>query len=535
MRHLPLALTIAALLAACQPTAQQPASDPGKPAASAATFTFDEANVAELQKQMASGTLTSRALVQAYLDRIAAIDDAGPQLGAVIETNAEALKEADALDAERKAGRTRGPLHGIPVLLKDNIDATPMVNSAGSLALTNHRPKSDAFLVAKLREAGAVILGKTNLSEWANFRSTRSTSGWSGRGGQTKNPYALDRNPCGSSSGTGSAIAANFAAIGIGTETDGSIICPSAVAGLVGIKPTIGLVSRSGIIPISVSQDTAGPMTRSVADAAALLTVIAAPDANDPAASERKNTTSIDYTTHLKRDALKGARIGVVRKLMGYHPDTDAAMERAIVAMKAAGATVIDAEIPTLGQWDADEFEMMLYEFKDGLNAYLARSGAPHGNMAALIDFNRRHAAQEMPFFAQEVFEQANAKGPLTDAAYIIARDKARRLAGPEGIDAALKQHGLDALVAPAMSPAWPTDPIDGDHFLGAGYSAAAVARYPSLTVPMGNVHGLPVGIVFMGTAWSEPRLIELGYAFEQASKARTPPRFLPTITTTSP
>lgn len=458
----------------------------------------------------------------------------GPCDGSAIEDQINAVLAWNP-DAWSQGVSASGLLAGVPILIKDNIETRELPTTAGSLALVNNDTERDAPLIARLRAAGAIIVGKTNLSEWANFRSTRSTSGWSGRGGQTKNPYALDRNPCGSSSGTGSAIAANFAAIGIGTETDGSIICPSAVAGLVGIKPTIGLVSRSGIIPISVSQDTAGPMARSVADAAALLTVIAAPDANDPAASERKNTTSIDYTTHLKRDALKGARIGVVRKLMGYHPDTDAAMERAIVAMKAAGATVIDAEIPTLGQWDADEFEMMLYEFKDGLNAYLARSGAPHGNMAALIDFNRRHAAQEMPFFAQEVFEQANAKGPLTDAAYIIARDKARRLAGPEGIDAALKQHGLDALVAPAMSPAWPTDPIDGDHFLGAGYSAAAVARYPSLTVPMGNVHGLPVGIVFMGTAWSEPRLIELGYAFEQASKARTPPRFLPTITTTSP
>ena len=535
MRHLPLAVTIAALLAACQPTALQPAPEPGKPATSTATFAFEEASVADLQQQMAAGTLTSHALVQAYLDRIAAIDDAGPQLGAVIETNAQALQEADALDAERKAGKTRGPLHGIPVLLKDNIDATPMVNSAGSLALAEHRPKTDAFLVAKLREAGAVILGKTNLSEWANFRSTRSTSGWSGRGGQTKNPYALDRNPCGSSAGTGSAIAANLATLGIGTETDGSIICPSAVAGLVGIKPTVGLVSRSGIIPISVSQDTAGPMTRSVADAAALLTAIAAADARDPAAPERKDAAPIDYTAHLKPGALKGARIGVVRKLMGYHPDTDAAMERAIAAMQAAGATVVDAEIPTLGKWDADEFEMMLYEFKDGLNAYLAGSGAPHKDMAALIDFNTQHAAQEMPFFAQEIFERANAKGPLTDKAYLAARDKARRLAGPEGIDAALEKQHLDALVAPAMSPAWLTDPVNSDHFLGAGYSAAAVARYPSLTVPMGSVHGLPVGVVFMGTAWSEPRLIELGYAYEQASKARTPPKFLPTLLPETP
>ncbi|TLX21716.1 amidase [Thermomonas fusca] len=535
MRHLPLALALAALLGACQPAPQAPTEGTAKPAAAAPAFAFEEADIVDLQRRMAEGTVTSHALTQAYLDRIAAIDKAGPALNSVIELNPDALQEADALDAERKAGKLRGPLHGIPVLLKDNIDATPMVNSAGSLALAEHRPNSDAFLVARLRQAGAVILGKTNLSEWANFRSSRSTSGWSGRGGQTRNPYVLDRNPCGSSAGSGTAIAANLATAAIGTETDGSIICPSAVAGLVGLKPTVGLVSRSGIIPISASQDTAGPMTRSVADAAALLTAIAAADPGDAASSERPQSAPVDYTAHLKADALKGARIGVVRKLMGYHPDTDATMERAIAAMKAAGATVVDAEIPTLGQWDAAEYEVLLYEFKDGLNAYLAGSGAPHKSLEALIAFNNQNAASEMPFFAQEIFEQANAKGPLSDKAYLDARDKARRLAGPEGIDAALKKHGLDALVAPAMSPAWPIDPVNGDHFLGAGYGAAAVARYPSLTVPMGEVHGLPVGIVFMGTAWSEPKLIELGYAFEQASKARKPPRLLPTIATDSP
>ena len=531
MRRLALAASLS-LLVACQPASPSRATGAATPSTAQATaaFTHEEADVDSLQQQMADGSLTSRALTQAYLDRIAAIDDAGPRLNAVIELNPAALKDADALDAERKAGKMRGPLHGIPVLLKDNIDALPMVNSAGSLALASHKPKTDAFLVAKLREAGAVILGKTNLSEWANFRSTRSTSGWSGRGGQTHNPYALDRNPCGSSAGTGSAIAANLAAVGIGTETDGSILCPSAVAGLVGLKPTVGLVSRSGIIPISASQDTAGPMTRSVADAAALLTAIAAGDDTDSATREYAARTAIDYTTHLKVDALKGARIGVVRKLMGYQPDTDAAFERAIAAMKAAGATVVDAEIPTLGQWDKDEYEVLLYEFKDGLNRYLASSGAPHKTLADLIAFNTANAATEMPFFAQEIFEQANAKGPLTDAAYIAARDKARRLAGPEGIDAALKKQNLDALVAPTTAPAWPIDPILGDHYIGAGYGAAAVARYPSITVPMGDVHGLPVGIAFMGPAWSEARLIELAYAYEQASKARKPPRFLPTV-----
>jgi amidase len=531
MHRLSLAISLL-LLAACQP---QPASQPPQPAGQAtpqatAAFPFEEASVASLQQQMGSGGLTSRALTQAYLDRIAAIDDAGPTLNAVIETNPDALKEADALDAERKAGKLRGPLHGIPVLLKDNIDATPMVNSAGSLALAEHRPKSDAFLVARLRAAGAVILGKTNLSEWANIRSTRSTSGWSARGGQTKNPYALDRNPCGSSAGTGTAIAANLSVVGIGTETDGSIICPSAVAGLVGIKPTVGLVSRSGIIPISHSQDTAGPMARSVADAAAMLTAIAAADPADVATAEHPSRTAIDYTTHLKPDALKGARIGVLRKAMGYQPDVDAAFERAVAALEAAGATVVDAEIPTAGQWDEAELEVLLHELKADLNAYLGNSSAPVESLAEVIAFNKQNAATEMRYFAQELFEQAEAKGPLTDKAYLEARDKARRLAGPEGIDVALKKDNLDALIAPSMSPAWPTDPINGDHFTGAGYGAAAVARYPSISVPMGDSHGLPLGITFMGTAWSEARLVELAYAYEQASKARKPPKFLPTV-----
>ncbi len=406
-----------------------------------------------------------------------------------------------------------------------------MVNSAGSLALADHHPKMDAPLVRQLREAGAVILGKTNLSEWANFRSTRSTSGWSGRGGQTTSPYALDRNPCGSSAGTGTAIAASLATVGIGTETDGSVICPSAVAGLVGIKPTVGLVSRSGIIPISHSQDTAGPMARTVADAATLLTAMSGRDDADAASVQPDRPAATDYTKHLEAGALKGARIGVVRKLMGYQPETDAVMERAIAAMKQAGAEVVDVEIPTLGKWDDAELEVLLYEFKADLNQYLADSDAPIKTLAGLIDFDKAHAAEEMPYFGQELFLQAQAKGPLTDKAYIEARDKARRLAGPEGIDAALNAERLDALVAPAMSPAWLTDPINGDHFTGAGYGAAAVAGTPSITVPMGDVHGLPVGIVFMGPKWSEARLIELGYAFEQATHARKPPTFLETVT----
>ena len=530
------ALLVSALLCigtgACRrnppPAPVLPATPTPAPAApvAALSFPYAEAGIAELQAAMERGETSSRALVQAYLARIVELDRNGPALNSVIALNPLARNEAAALDAERAAGKLRGPLHGIPILLKDNIDATPMATTAGSLALEDFHPVPDAFLVQGLRQAGVVILGKANLSEWANFRSPRSISGWSSAGGQTRNPYALDRSPCGSSSGTAVAVAANLAVAGIGTETNGSILCPAAMNGLAGLKPTVGLVSRSGIVPISASQDTAGPMTRSVADAAALLTAIAAADDADAATKERAADAAIDYTTHLKADALKGARIGVVRKLMGYQPDTDAAFERAIAAMKAAGATVVDAEIPTLGQWDKDEYEVLLYEFKDGLNRYLASSGAPYPSLDALIAFNKANAATSMPFFAQEIFEQANVKGPLTDAAYIAARDKARKLAGPQGIDAALKAQQLDALVAPAMSPAWPTDPVNADHFTGAGYGAAAVARYPSITVPMGDVHGLPVGIAFMGTAWSEGRLIELAYAYEQASKARKPPRF---------
>ncbi|MDY6946127.1 MAG: amidase [Pseudomonadota bacterium] len=526
-----LLLALPVLLLACTPKPPaQLQSEAAAVPASPADFPFAETDIATVQGRMTSGELSSRELTQAYLDRIAAIDDAGPLLGSVIELNPQALEEAATLDDERRAGKLRGPLHGVPILVKDNIDATPMVNSAGSLALAAHHPKSDAFLVRKLRDAGAVILGKTNLSEWANFRSTRSTSGWSGRGGQTKNPYALDRNPCGSSSGTGTAIAASLATAGIGTETDGSIICPSSVAGLVGIKPTVGLVSRSGIIPISESQDTAGPMARSVADAAVLLSAIAGPDSNDRASAAVPGDASFDYQTHLKQDALRGARIGVLRKSAGFHPDVDQAFERSIEAMKAAGADVVDAEIATAGKWDEAELDVLLYEFKNGLNDYLAAADAPVKSLAELIDFNKKNAAAEMPFFAQELFEQAQAKGSLADRKYDEQRLKARRLARTEGIEATLGKLKLDVLIAPAGAPAWPTDVVLGDHFVGGGYGAAAVAGTPSITVPMGESFGLPIGIVFMGPAWSEPRLIELAYAFEQVTKARKPPRFLPTV-----
>lgn len=519
------ALPLLLLLAACAPA---PGNDPPAGAAPAAAVVpavdVVELDIATASRRMAAGELSSRALTQAYLDRIAAIDDAGPTLNAVIEIAPDALAQAEARDAERAAGQVRGPLHGIPVLVKDNVDVAGMANSAGSLALAGHQPADDAFLVARLREAGAVILGKANLSEWANFRSTRSVSGWSSRGGLTRNPYALDRSACGSSSGTGAGIAASLATVGIGTETDGSILCPAAVNGLVGLKPTVGRVSRDGIIPISISQDTAGPMARTVADAAALLQAMSAPDPGDPAA---RGEAGVDLLSGLREDALAGKRVGVLRQAMGGHPDVDAAMEQAIAALRAAGAEVVDpVEIPTWREWRGAEFEVLLYEFKDGLDRYLADSGAPVGSLAALIEWNREHADRAMPWFAQELLEQAQAKGPLTEPAYLQAKADARRLAGEQGLLAALAAHGLDAVVAPTTGPAWPIDPVLGDRSGGASYGVAAVAGTPSLTVPMGEVRGLPIGLAFMGPADSEAALLAMGHAFEQATRARKPPTY---------
>lgn len=531
MRRLAVLLVIAALTACDKPRAPSSAPASRSPDTTATpALDIAELSAVDAQRKLASGELSSRVLTQAYLDRIAKIDKSGPTLNSVIELNPDALAQADTLDAERKAGKVRGPLHGIPVLLKDNIDAVGMANSAGSLALADNRPKKDAFMVARLRAAGAVILGKTNLSEWANFRSTRSTSGWSSRGGQTRNAYVLDRNPCGSSSGTGTAIAASLAAIGVGTETDGSIICPASVNGLVGLKPTVGLVSRNGIIPISISQDTAGPMARSVADVAVLLGAMAGVDEADPSGHAAAGNIPEDYSSFLKADALKGKRFGVLRQAMGYHPGVDANLERSITALKAAGAEVVDVKIATYGEWDKPEFEVLLYEFKDGLDSYLRASGSPHGSLKGLIDWNRANADKSMPIFGQEIFEKAQAKGSLDDAAYRKARSDARRLAGKDGLVAALDGNRLDAVIAPSMSPAWLTDPVLGDHFVGAGYGVAAVAGTPSITVPMGDVNGLPVGLVFMGRAYSEPELLGFGYAFEQATKARKPPSYLATL-----
>ena len=523
-----LVVIAAALAASCGSNAEKAPGAPGAP--SAPVLDVAELSATDAQARMTSGALTSAALTRAYLDRIAKIDDAGPTLNAVIEINPKAADEAAALDAERKAGKIRGPLHGIPVLIKDNVDIAGMVNSAGSLALADNRPTADAFVVTRLRDSGAVILGKTNLSEWANFRSTRSSSGWSSRGGQTKNPYALDRNPCGSSSGTGSAIAASLGAIGVGTETDGSIICPASVNGLVGIKPTVGLVSRTGIIPISVSQDTAGPMARSVSDAAMMLTAMAGVDAADPSGPAAQGKVAADYSTFLKTDALKGKRFGLVRQAMGYHPDVDASMMKAVEAIKAAGGEVIDVKVGTYNSWNDPEFTVLLYEFKDGLNAYLKHAGAKHGSLEALIAYNKANASQVMPFFGQEIFEQAQAKGPLTDAAYTKARADARRLAGKDGLVAALEKEHLDALIAPSLSPAWPTDHVLGDHFVGAGYGMAAVAGTPSITVPSGDSQGLPLGVTFMGRAYSEGELIGFGFAIEQATKARKAPHYKTTL-----
>lgn len=486
-----------------------------------------EPSVRQVHDDLAAGRYDIRALERHYEARIAAIDRAGPSLRSVLEVNPDAPAIAAGLD---KGTGERGPLYGVPVLLKDNIDtADAMQTTAGSLALLGSKPARDAFVVRRLRQAGALILGKTNLSEWANFRSKRSSSGWSGRGGQTLNPYALNRNPCGSSSGSGAAEAADLTVLAVGSETDGSIVCPSSLNGLVGIKPTIGLVSRSGIIPISAQQDTAGPMARSVADAAALLTVLAGYDPDDPATAPLRDRQPIDYTAYLDPNGLEGVRIGVARKMGGFHEEVDAVFEQALAALKARGAVIVDpADIPNQGKYDDDEQTAMLYEFKDGINRYLAtRQGGGPRTLADLIAFDDREAAREMPFFRQELFLDAQAKGGLDQPEYRAARDKARRLAGPEGIDAALAKDHLDALVAPTMGPAWTTDLINGDHYLGGAASTPpAVAGYPHITVPMGQVHGLPVGLSFIGPAWSEPKLIAYAYTYEQATHARKSPTY---------
>jgi amidase len=512
------------------------AAAPAKPAAlEVKTFELDEITITELQEGMKSGKFTARSVAQKYTARISEIDKSGPAINAVIELNPDAESIADALDQERKTKGPRGPMHGIPVLIKDNIDtADRMMTTAGSLALVGApKPPKDSFVAQRLRASGAVILGKTNLSEWANIRSNHSTSGWSGRGGLTRNPYALDRNPCGSSSGTGAGISANLAAAGIGTETDGSIVCPSSSNGLAGIKPTVGLVSRSGIIPISHSQDGAGPMCRTVRDAAILLGALTGADPDDSATAASVGKFQSDYARFCDPNGLSGARIGVARKYFGFSDAVDALMEQSLDVLKKQGATIVDpADVETLGKFDDSELLVLMYELKADLNAYLARlgPGAPVKTLKDVIDFNDRNREKEMPYFGQDLFLKAEAKGPLTEKAYLDAVAKNHQLARVEGIDAVMDKNHLDALVAPSGSPAWVTDLVNGDHAAGGSSNAAAVAGYPNINVTAGYVFGLPVGISFFGRAWSEPTLIKLAYSFEQATKARKAPRLLPTI-----
>jgi amidase len=517
-------VAVASRATAAPGTATAGGADAGHP------FALEEATLDELQHRMQSGQETAHSLCDKYLERISTLN---PALHAVLETDPDIHAKADALDAERRAGTTRGLLHGIPVLLKDNIATIgKMHTTAGSLALLELTVPRNAFLVDRLEAAGALILGKTNLSEWANFRSSHSSSGWSGRGGQCHNPYVLDRSPSGSSSGSGAAVAANLCAVAVGSETDGSIVSPSSACGLVGLKPTVGLVSRSGIIPISHSQDTAGPMTRTVRDAALLLAVLAAPDETDPATRHSGRPSGADFTNGLDAGGLRGARIGVPRPVyFGYSPAADALAEQALSVLRGLGAILVDpAPIATATSLDGPEDVVLLYEFKADLDAYLrGLSGAGPRSLAEIISFNEKNVATEMPFFGQDRFFKAQGKGPLSEPAYRKAVALCRRLAGRDGIDATMDRYRLDALVAPTQGPTWLIDLVNGDSFGGSSSTPAAVAGYPSITVPMGQVHSLPVGLSFFGRAWSEPTLLRFAFAFEQATHHRRPPELLPT------
>ncbi|MBO0912305.1 MAG: amidase [Acidobacteria bacterium] len=510
-------------------------------------FEFDEVTIQELERRAQSGELSARSVTEAYLERIHEVDEdcsrratvagqlctnAPARLNSIIELNPDAVSIAEALDRERKAKGPRGPLHGVAVLIKDNIDtADRMQTTAGSRALMGSKPAQDSTVAAKLREAGAVILGKTNLSEWANIRSGHSTSGWSGRGGLTRNPYALDRNPCGSSSGSGVAVSANLCAVAVGTETDGSIVCPSSANGIVGIKPTLGLISRAGIIPIAHSQDTAGPMARTVRDAAILLGALAGTDPRDPATSEADAKKHKDYTEFLDPNGLRGARIGVARKYFGFSDAVEALLNRRFDEMKRAGAVIVDpADLETHGKFDDTELMVLLYELKADLNAYLgSRPDAQVRTLADVIAFNDKHQDTEMVFFGQDLFLKAHEKGPLTSKEYVDALAANHRLSREQGIDRVMDKFHLDAIVAPTGGPAWLTDLVNGDHSSGGSSNAAAVAGYPNINVPAGFIFGLPVGISFFGRAWSEPALLKIAYGFEQLVNPRKPPQFLPT------
>lgn len=495
-------------------------------------FLLSEITVDELQQKMTTGELTARTITEHYLKRIEDIDNSGPALNSVIEINPDALIIADELDKQRKEGKVRGPLHGVPVLIKDNINtADKMMTTAGSLALEDNIAAEDAFIVTKLRNAGAVILGKTNLSEWANFRSERSTSGWSSRGGQTKNPFVLDRNPCGSSSGSGSAVSANLCAIAIGTETNGSIACPSSTNGVVGIKPTVGLWSRSGIIPISATQDTAGPMTRTVKDAVILLGALTGVDQNDVATNASNGKSKTDYTAHLKIDGLKGKRIGVEKQFLKSHEAVDALLAKTLDQLRNAGAEVIEVELVSKTRpVGGEEYRVLKYEFKDGLNKYLAKSNAKVRSLEDVIKFNKENEAKAMPYFKQEILESSQALGDLDSKEYKDALDKLLKTVRG-AIDGLFNEHKLDAICGPANGPSWCIDMINGDYFTGYGtYSPAAIAGYPSITIPMGQVFELPIGFSFIGKPFGEGELIEVAYAYEQVSKNRVAPRFLKSV-----
>ncbi len=513
-------------LSACNSNSKQEASQ----SPDYSVFELNEISISQLQDKMKAGELTSEIVCKKYLDRIVLID---PMLKAVIELNPDALDQAKKLDEERKSGKTRGPLHGIPVMVKDNIDTgDKMQTTAGSLALEGNIAAEDAFIVKKLREAGGIIIGKTNLSEWANFRSGKSSSGWSGRGGQVRNPFCLDRSPCGSSSGSGAAVSANLCAVAIGTETNGSIVCPSGVNGVVGLKPTLGLWSRRGIIPIAHSQDTAGPMTRNVTDAAILLGTLAATDPDDAETHIVKTEFPNEYTQFLDPNGLKGVKIGVASELLGFNALVDDLFRQAVEVMKNQGAEIVEqVKFDKRRQAGTSSYQVLLYEFKADLNSYLSgHSNAKVRSLQQLIEFNIANKEREMPWFPQDIFEEAQKKDDLKSEEYLKALAESKKFTREEGIDAAVKQHGLDAIIAPTNGPAWTIDWVNGDHFSGSSSSLAAIAGYPNITVPMGFVHGLPVGVSFWGKAWSEPVLLRIAYAYEQATKHRKAPPFLRSI-----